>query len=424
MRIIPFPQPGGASGEPTPTEIEAALHGDAVGESAERWRDLRADVRALAPPPDPQLERRLRERIEARAPARPTRRGALRRPRAAATRIRGRLAGGWQRPALVAGVGVSVLAAIATLALVGPWNAAPTEKPVSALLARPDSGPAIKSAGESAAQAARPRQGDLKGLAHASGKHSGEQSQSVAPATAEASGAAGTTASAQAAAPARVQQRAASLTLAAKPEAVQSVSDRVAQLTVREGGFVQSSQVNLESGTGGEANLHLSLPSARLSAALASLARLAPTRAESQSLQDITDEYDAAQRKLGDAVAERQALLRALSRASTQGQIESLRARLSLAGGAIARARQAFQSVSSRGSDSAVEVTVLGDSHAASGGGLGVSRGLHDAGDVLRVLLAVLLIALAVLVPLAALLTLLALGWRAGRRRLRERALA
>jgi hypothetical protein len=203
---------------------------------------------------------------------------------------------------------------------------------------------------------------------------------------------------------------------------VQSVSDQVAQLAVREGGIVQSSHVQLQSGAAGEANLELRLPSARLSTALASLGRLAPLRAESQSLQDITDEYDAAKRKLADAVAERQALLRALAHASTQGEIESLRARLALAGGAITRARIAFQSVSKRGSSSTVEVTVLGN--AASSGGLTLSGGLHDAGDVLRVALAVLIVALAVLVPLAALVALSLLLWRASRRRLRERALS
>jgi hypothetical protein len=204
---------------------------------------------------------------------------------------------------------------------------------------------------------------------------------------------------------------------------VQSVADQVALLAARDGGFVQSSQVHLQHGAGGEANLQLSLPSARLSAALAELARLAPTRAQSQSLQDITDVYGAARTKLADAVAARQALLRALSKASTQGQIESLRARLSLAGGAIVQARAAFQSVATRANNSAVEVTVLGDAHAVAGEST-LSKALHDARDVLKVALAALIVALAVLVPLALLGVLVAVAWRSWRRRLRERALS
>ena len=150
---------------------------------------------------------------------------------------------------------------------------------------------------------------------------------------------------------------------------------------------------------------------------------MAPTRAQSQCLQDLTDEYGAARSRLADAVAERQALLRALSRATTQGEIESLRARLSLVGGNIAKDRTALAAVSKRGSNSTVEVAVVGDAHAGNDRST-LSNGLHDAGDVLKIALAVLIVALAVLGPLAILAALIAFGWRASRRRLRERALS
>jgi hypothetical protein len=171
-----------------------------------------------------------------------------------------------------------------------------------------------------------------------------------------------------------------------------------------------------------EATLMLRLPSARLSTALASLAQLAPVRAESQSLQDITSTYNAARQRLADATAGRQALLRALSQATTEGQIDSLRERLSQASGAIARARSALQSVSQQASTAEVEVTILGDARAGSEG-LTLHRGLHDAGRVLVVALVVLLIAAAILVPLALLVFALAIALRAWRRYQRERAL-
>jgi Domain of unknown function (DUF4349) len=397
MRIVPFPQPPGAPGEPTPAELEAALHGDAVGPSAEYWRDLRADVRALAPPLPPELERRLRERVKQSADQRtqPTDdRRFLAHARAVCASLGRRLVSNRPRQAL-AGCGVVLAAAVVALIVLAPWRTTT----ISQKMFEPHAAVAKESSAASGSSSA-------SAIPHAA------KSQ-LAPFAREATPGAAS----------RVQQRAASLTLASKPAEVQEVSDRVAQLAVREGGVVQSSQVHLESGTAGEANLRLSLPSAHLSAALASLARLAPTRAESQQLQDITDEYDAAKRKLSDAVAERQALLRALSRASTQGAIESLHARLSLASGAITSDREAFASISKRGSNANVEVSVIGDAHASSGG-LSVSRGLHDAGDVLCVSLAVLLIALAVLVPLAILAALLSLAWRSSRRRLRERALS
>jgi cellobiose-specific phosphotransferase system component IIA len=177
-----------------------------------------------------------------------------------------------------------------------------------------------------------------------------------------------------------------------------------------------------EEETAGEATLTLSLPSAKLSAALASLGRLAPVRSESQSLQDITNTYDAARQRLSDATAERQALLRALSKATTEGQIDSLRERLAQNRGSIAQAHTAFQAVSQRASTAEVEVTVIGDGHAGSEG-LTLHRGLHDAGRVLVVTLVVLLIAAAILVPLALLLAALVTTRRAWRRHQRERVL-
>jgi len=199
-----------------------------------------------------------------------------------------------------------------------------------------------------------------------------------------------------------VQQLGASIRLAATPGEVQATADRVSRLVVSEGGFVQSSHVDQGEGAG-EANLTLILPSAKLSAALASLGALAPVRAESQTLQDITNTYDAARQRLSDANAERQALLRALAKA-------------------IAQAHTALRAVSQKASTSEVEVTVIGDRSVGSEG-LTLSRGLHDAGRVLVVTLAVLLIAAAVLVPLALVIFATVAGRRTWRRHQRERVL-
>jgi hypothetical protein len=67
-------------------------------------------------------------------------------------------------------------------------------------------------------------------------------------------------------------------------------------------------------------------------------------------------------------------------------------------------------------------VSVLGEAaHAA--GALTLGRGLHDAGRILAVSLAVLPIALAVLIPLVLPLGALLIGARGWRRQQRERAL-
>ena len=217
-----------------------------------------------------------------------------------------------------------------------------------------------------------------------------------------------------------MQQLGASIALTATPEEMQTVADRVSRLTTSEGGFVRSSHVNEEE-KAGEATLTLSLPSAKLGATLASLGRLAPVRSESQSLQDITNTYDEARQRLNDVTAERQALLRALARASTEGRSiactnDSRRTAARSPGPGRRPDRLAEASTAE------VEVTVIGDGHAGSEG-LTLHRGLHDAGRVLVVTLVVLLIAAAILVPLALLLAALVTTRRAWRRHQRERVL-
>ena len=392
MKVIPFP--GGGSARPDElwlAELEAALNGDGEGVVAASWRELRDDVRALAPSLDPEFERQLSERIvereERSAPKQPHRRLAwLRSP---------------SRPALAA---LSVLCTVmAVVLIVAPWRPA---------------GHTVASSGRSFSPSARADHlGPAFGPAESARTSAGAASAPV-PSAAVSSA---PVPSGAASAPGRVQQLGASISLSATPSEVQTIADRVARLAVSEGGFVQSSHVN-EGEKTGEANFTLSLPSAKLSATLASLGQLAPVRAENQSLQDITNTYNAARRRLSDAAAERQALLRALSKATTEGQIDSLHERLAQAGRAIAGARTALQAVSRQARTAEVEVTVLGDKSAGSEG-LTLHRGLHDADRVLVVTLVVLLIAAAVLVPLALLIAALASARRAWRRYRRERIL-
>ena len=412
MKVIPFP--GGGSAGPDEAwlaELEAALNGDGEGAIADSWRELRHDVRALVPPMAPEFERELGERIAER--------GA----RAASKQPYRRL--GWLRPPGRLGAAASVAAigaVIAAVVIAGPWRAG--TGPTGALPHRPVASSNAGRAEASTAgraESARPLpQASNEAFraaksATAEGASASAGAASNAPASAPAAGGAGS-------APGRVQQLAASITLAATPNDVQETADRVSRLAVSAGGFVQSSHVQVQQTGTSEANLTLSIPSAKLSTALASLGQIAPVRAESQSLQDITNTYDAARQRLSDATAERQALLHALSRATTEGQIDSLHERISQNRGAIAQARSALQTVSRHASTAEVEVTVLGDAHTGSEG-LTLHRGLHDAGRVLVVTLVVLLIAAALLLPLALLAVALATARRMWRRYQRERVL-
>jgi hypothetical protein len=388
MRVVPFPSADERGPEEAwLAELEAALEGTSEGPAAEAWRELRSDVRSLPAPISTEFEQELHERIV--------------RPREQRRRIpRVRLAG-WgrwldgHRP-LVGALASCVAALLVVGFVVKPWDrgsvvAVPMGRPIGV---RADSAPfaQAKAASSPATSASA-----VSGAAV------------PAPGESVASG--------------REQQRAASITLAATSSEVQSVADGAARVAARLGGFVESSQVQVSRGGSSGAQLTLSVPSANLNAALGSLGQLASLRAESQSLQDITDAYDAARRRLADANAERQALLRALSAAVTQGQIDSLRERLSGAAQRISAAHDEVQGLSRRASNSQVEVTVTGTAHASAAGGSTLHRGLHDAGHVLAVTLTALLIGAAVLVPLALLGLVAAVAGGGIRRYRRERAL-
>jgi hypothetical protein len=445
MKIIPFP----SRRESMPNdawhiELEAALDGRGEDSAAESWRELHQDIRALAPSMTPEFERQLRERLAEQGTRRRPRTVApselpgagaaaslspsatpesLGRPRRAFKRLLGRFT--WPSPSARLGAGaaalVTTIGVIVAVVIAVPWRAG---TPRTAVHARAGQGTPM-SAHVSAAEGASRAAGTVPG-ASAAGAASGEfAAGGVSSASDGTNSAHAGAVSASAAAtpnPERVQQLAASINLAAAPDDVQEIAMRVARLAVSDGGFVQSSRVQVQQAGTSEANLMLRLPSARLSAALVSLGGLASVRAENQSLQDITDTYDAARRRVADAIAERQALLRALAKATTEGQIDSLRERLSQARSAIGQARSALQTISQHARTAEVEVAVIGNARAQSEG-LTLHRGLHDAGRVLVVTLVVLLIATALLVPLALLVVALATARRAWHRQQRERAL-
>jgi Domain of unknown function (DUF4349) len=391
MRVINFPGTRSGDADATwATELDAALNGDGQGAAAESWRELSADVRALAPPLDPALEQRLRAEIDRRT----ARRRRRRRPALSGVRSLSRPA-----VAALASLGIAACAAVIVLTLVLPGIDGSSSQVTEAVF---NAHSRIVSPAESRATNRGP-----SGTASSSA-----QATEVTPFAAEIP-----------ATPGRVQQQGATLKLSAEPTQVQSVSDEIAQLAARDGGFVQSSHVQVETHGQSEAVLDLNLPSTRLSAALAALGRLAPVRSETQALQDITNTYDTARKRLNDAQAERAALLRALAKATTAGEIASLRERLSQSRSAIAAAQAHVHAISQRASNSEVEVTVAGTA-SNDAGGLTVHRGLHDAGRVLMVAFAGTLIVAAALLPLALLVILLLSAVRLWRRYARERALA
>jgi hypothetical protein len=221
--------------------------------------------------------------------------------------------------------------------------------------------------------------------------------------------------------PARNRQveRDAALTLAAPGNEIEGVADEVIRVTDRYRGFVLRSSV-----AGGEsrragATLDLRIPSDRLSDAISELSRLAHVRSRTQSTRDITGNVVSARARLNEALAERQALLRQLGRATTPNETASIRTRLRLTNREIARVRARLAGLRHRVQLSAVAVTIEADEAlVSSDGDWTPGEALDDALGILSALLAAALVTLAVLVPL---LLLGFITWVALRRTLRVR---
>jgi hypothetical protein len=224
----------------------------------------------------------------------------------------------------------------------------------------------------------------------------------------------------------RKVERNALLVLEAPDGKLQSTADAVIRTVDRFDGIVQSSSIGSSDGTGGEATFDLRVPTGKLDEALAALCKLGHVAERSQNLQDITGSFTSAQDRLADARAERRGLLRALGRATTSLQIESLRSRLRLVRSTIARLDGQLDSLRRRADLSTVQLTVRGggkSDEGAAGGHWTPADAARDALRVLEVIAGVALIALAIALPLTLLGVAIVLGVRLGRRRRREGAL-
>jgi hypothetical protein len=221
----------------------------------------------------------------------------------------------------------------------------------------------------------------------------------------------------------RLVQRGATLTLATPPATMQAVANRVVAVTERQGGVVESSNVEIQ-GSGSYASFSLAVPSGRLGSLIARLSGLASVRALTQSTQDITDGYNQETSRLADSVAERAALLKQLAVAATAADATSIQHQIDALARRIAAEHRAIDRLLNQGHTATVAVNVVPGAstrHSSTAGPL--SRAFHQALHALEEILAIALIALAIVLPFA--LSALALWWAATslRQRARERAI-
>ena len=218
---------------------------------------------------------------------------------------------------------------------------------------------------------------------------------------------------------ARAEQRSASLTLAAPRREIDQVATQIGDVAANLGGFVQSSSVSSNQG----GSLDLRVPSDRLEQAIQRISRLGRVRELQRRSVDITANVVSARERLSDARAERKSLLEQLANAVTVNETESIRARLEIVSREIAAARRSLRRVNNQANFADVSVQLVPRSGDVDEGAWTPGDAFDDALRVLEVAAGVVVIASAVLLPIALIWLLAWLGRRAAVRRRRERAL-
>jgi hypothetical protein len=219
----------------------------------------------------------------------------------------------------------------------------------------------------------------------------------------------------------RIVDATARLTLGAEAGEVQEIANGVVATADRHNGIVTDSQVTSDQG-GARAAFTLEIPYRELDTALSDLSELGDVISRTEASEDITARAVRARRDLAEVSDRIREARVELIRADTRQERLIIKARIrSLEATADALETQ-LNRVQRQGRFATVEVEVTSNGPADDGGWT-LGEALDDAGRVLEVVGGIILVALAVLVPLA---LVAALAWliatRAQRHR-RERAL-
>jgi Domain of unknown function (DUF4349) len=218
----------------------------------------------------------------------------------------------------------------------------------------------------------------------------------------------------------RKVERDAQMTLAAPADEVQDVTNEAISVIDANRGIVERSQ---SSGTDESARalLELSVPTRLLDQTLDQLADLADVKSLSEGSVDITRPFVDAKDELAGLRAVRESLFNQIEAATSQEELDELRARLDVVQRQIAVAKADFQNIQDRAQRSDVTLQITSDG--ADEGDWSLEDALDDAGRVLTVGAGIALITAAVVLPLALIGAVIYFLVSAARNRSRERAL-
>ena len=214
------------------------------------------------------------------------------------------------------------------------------------------------------------------------------------------------------------------LVLASEPEQIREVSDGVNEVVNRYRGFVVNSSV--QSGDADRspgAQFELRLPARTLQASLADLSELAHVQSRTEGTRDVTERFVSARERIEESETARASLLRRLEQATTEAEIDAIRAQLRVVNAQLAAARADLAQATQRVQLVPVAVSIVSVQGADSDGEWSIGDALDDAGQVLSTAAGIVIVVGAVMLPLALVAALVALAMRARISRGRERAL-
>lgn len=210
-------------------------------------------------------------------------------------------------------------------------------------------------------------------------------------------------------------ERSVDLTISTPADKLQEAADGVGTVAESHRGFVLTSHVNTGDQGSSGGTFTLRVPQRELQATVADISELGHLRGRNETGQDMTAPYNDVQDKLGNALLERRTLKLKL-RHTKGAKADAIRARVATLTAAIGSLNGRMHELKQRTVYSTVNVT-LEEQKGESGG---VGAAWDDAQRTLEGMLTFSLRALAVILPLALLAALAALGTRSLRRRRRE----
>ena len=220
----------------------------------------------------------------------------------------------------------------------------------------------------------------------------------------------------------RLVDATARLTLGAEAEDVQGVANEVVEVTDRYDGVVLDSQVTSDEG-GARAAFTLEIPFSELDAALTDLSELGDVISRTEAGEDITQGAVRSQKQLANVLQDLSKARIELELAETRRERLILKSQIASLEASADALRADVGQTQRQARFATVNVDITSNGSASDNDGWSLSDALDDAGRVLEVIGGIALIALAVLLPLALIGTLVYLVTAGTRRRNRERTL-